>query len=359
MEPNTASSLKTSKYNALKDFIHVAGPLSVTHLIMFSQTVIGSYIRFSRLPTGPTVTFKITEYSLNKDVRSIQDRPRATGPEAKTAPILILSGFKETYTEEEKHLELTKTTIQQLFPSIRVSEVSLDTIKRAVLFHYDEEKEEFEFRHYYISNAVTGLSKNIKNIYQKRTGDLSEYKDVSDFVLEGTDLTMSDAEDNEDTLIPREIAKKKSKTALRLQEIGPRMTMKLNKIQEGVCDGPVRYHRIVKKTDEELEKMEARLEKKRLVKSQRRTQQEKNVLKKKLERGEILENEVEDNNLEYYKEAVGVEPTEEEIPFLKGVNTSYNKQKGYGKKRKADQQAKTEDPYLEAARRRNAKRRKK
>ena len=37
----------------------------------------------------------------------------------------------------------------------------------------------------------------------------------------------------------------------RLTEIGPRMTLKLFKIEEGICDGPVLYHKYIHKTEEE------------------------------------------------------------------------------------------------------------
>jgi len=38
----------------------------------------------------------------------------------------------------------------------------------------------------------------------------------------------------------------------RLSEIGPRMTLQLIKIEEGVCSGEILYHEYVRKTAEEL-----------------------------------------------------------------------------------------------------------
>jgi len=43
-----------------------------------------------------------------------------------------------------------------------------------------------------------------------------------------------------------------STSAIRLSEIGPRLKLKLVKIEEGVCDGEVLYHDLIKKTPEEL-----------------------------------------------------------------------------------------------------------
>lgn len=48
------------KSNTLKDFLHVAGPLGVTHFLIFSATDFGSYLRVARVPHGPTLTFRIS-----------------------------------------------------------------------------------------------------------------------------------------------------------------------------------------------------------------------------------------------------------------------------------------------------------
>ncbi len=53
------------------------------------------------------------------------------------------------------------------------------------------------------------------------------------------------------------------KFCVRLTEIGPRMTMRLVKIEEGVGEGEVLYHQFIKKTGEELEAAKVLKEKKR------------------------------------------------------------------------------------------------
>jgi ribosome biogenesis protein SSF1/2 len=70
--PFTASKLKESKKNTLKDFIAVAGQFAVSHMLVFSQTDKACYLRLIKNPKGPTVTFKIDEYSLAKDVIKYQ-----------------------------------------------------------------------------------------------------------------------------------------------------------------------------------------------------------------------------------------------------------------------------------------------
>ena len=58
MEPFTASNIKARPGNVIKDYVHVAGPLNVTHMVGFTKTNIGPYIKFARFPRGPTLTFR-------------------------------------------------------------------------------------------------------------------------------------------------------------------------------------------------------------------------------------------------------------------------------------------------------------
>ena len=49
----------------------------------------------------------------------------------------------------------------------------------------------------------------------------------------------------------------------RLTEIGPRITMQLMKIEEGVCDGQVLFHEYITKTEEELQLQKENRERKK------------------------------------------------------------------------------------------------
>jgi len=77
MSPNTAAKLRESKRNVLKDFVHVAGPLGITHLMMLSATQNAAYLRIAKSPRGPTITLRIHAYSLVRDILASQQRPRA------------------------------------------------------------------------------------------------------------------------------------------------------------------------------------------------------------------------------------------------------------------------------------------
>lgn len=52
-------------------------------------------------------------------------------------------------------------------------------------------------------------------------------------------------------------------SACRLTEVGPRMSLQLIKIEDGVCSGEVLFHEFVSKTPEELRELSERREKKR------------------------------------------------------------------------------------------------
>ena len=59
----------------MKDYEVVAGQLGVTHLLIISQTNINVLLRIGKIPDGPTLHFKILEYSLSRQVRNNQKRP--------------------------------------------------------------------------------------------------------------------------------------------------------------------------------------------------------------------------------------------------------------------------------------------
>ena len=69
-------------------------------------------------------------------------------------------------------------------------------------------------------------------------------------------------------------------SSVRLVELGPRMTMNLVKIEEGMLDGDVLYHKWVQKTDEEKKEIKIAREKRRKEKEKRKREQEQNVKKK-------------------------------------------------------------------------------
>jgi len=75
------------------------------------------------------------------------------------------------------------------------------------------------------------------------------------------------------------------KRAIRLTELGPRMRLRLVKVEEGVCGGKVMWHEFVKKTEEEERRMEGVWEGRRREREERVRVQKANVERKKREKG--------------------------------------------------------------------------
>ena len=58
---------------------------------------------------------------------------------------------------------------------------------------------------------------------------------------------------------------KSSTSAIRLAEIGPRLKLRLVKIEEGICDGEVLYHEFLKKSPEEVQAIREGLKSKKFA----------------------------------------------------------------------------------------------
>eukprot|EP01123_Difflugia_compressa_P002127 TRINITY_DN12854_c0_g1_i1.p1 TRINITY_DN12854_c0_g1~~TRINITY_DN12854_c0_g1_i1.p1 ORF type:complete len:448 (-),score=100.90 TRINITY_DN12854_c0_g1_i1:71-1414(-) len=354
--PFTAPKLKDKPSNSIKDFVSVAGPYGVSHFLMLTGTDVGSYLRIARVPQGPTLTFRISQYSHSSDVRAIQTNPHSPGNEFLYPAVLVMSGFKE---KTDPHIDLMRITFKEIFPAIPVHNIDLDHCRRCVLFHYDEASETVEFRHYLISAFRAGLNKSIKRVLQHKTHDLSSFKDISDYVLSGLGNTESDNEAQDSKILDtRKNETRKGATTgttktVRLQEIGPRMKLALLKVEEELCTGTVRYHKHIVKTEAEIREMQ--------IRNNARKQREaflKKLKEKREKEKELLEQNKEENNttnsttkddanddddeedIEWYRKEVGEEPDEEMKQTLKKShsNSSLRVPQKYKKKRKREEQ---------------------
>lgn len=77
---------------------------------------------------------------------------------------------------------------------------------------------------------------------------------------------------------------KNSNIAVRLHEVGPRMSLELAKIQEGYNEGNVVYHAYNDKSKKEIQKTMSGIKEKRVAKEARKKEQEANVQKKEEEK---------------------------------------------------------------------------
>ncbi|KAL2556685.1 Peter Pan-like protein [Forsythia ovata] len=240
MLPFTALKLKEKKRNNLKDFLNVAGPMGVTHFLILSKTESAPYLRVARTPQGPTLTFKIHEYSLAADIAQSQLRPRCPKDLFLNSPLIVLSGFGTG----EQQLKLTTIMFQNIFPAIDVNTVKLSSCQRIVLLNYNKETKLIDFRHYSIRLQPVGVSRRIRKFVQNhQVPDLRNLQDVSDFVTKAGYGSESEADDEAATVnlatdLGR-INQASAKSAIKLQEIGPRMILQLVKVEEGLCSGGV------------------------------------------------------------------------------------------------------------------------
>ncbi|OCT90382.1 hypothetical protein XELAEV_18018994mg [Xenopus laevis] len=343
MEPFTARTLKVRKKNTLKDFVAVAGPLGVTHFLIFTKNSANVNFKFVRLPKGPTLSFKVTQYSLIKDVVSSLKKHRMHEEQFTHPPLLVLNNFGT----QGMQVKLMATMFQNMFPSINVHKVTLNTIRRCILINYNDETQQLEFRHYSLKVVPVGMSKGMKKLLQEKFPNMSRWEDISELLVKGANLSESEAEQDGDhniTELPQACAgrgnMKAQQSAVRLTEIGPRMTLQLVKIEEGLSDGKVLYHNFIQRTEKEIKALLESREKKVRQKKERKKKQEGDVERKKKlneenkkrslagmkrkrgdEEGSDSEvedpgtmgeqdpaNQSEDDDAEYYRQEVGEEP---------------------------------------------------
>ncbi|OLY79575.1 Suppressor of SWI4 1-like protein [Smittium mucronatum] len=297
MEPHTASRLKERKSNKLRDFLMVSGQYGVSHFILFSQSMVGTNMKIGTAPRGPTLTFRVKQYSLAKDCRALQKNPKAPGSELNTSPLMILNNFGN---EDNKiQFKLMKTVFQSLFPSINPNKMHLADARRVVLLNYNDDTDTIDFRHYLITVNVVGVSKGIKKLLNddlkvKETfgsnaaNKLSDMKDIGEFILNEDYASDSEVEDNGEskvTLPQNYVGRgnlKSEQRAIKLVEIGPRLELELVKIEDGLCEGDVMYHKYIHKTPEEVEQIKLKKQKMLTEKARRKQEQQENVDKKKL-----------------------------------------------------------------------------
>lgn len=285
MEPNTATNLRERSYNRIKDYTAVAGQLGLSHLLFISQTKSNVILRVCRFPEGPTVHFKIKQFSLCKHIRAIQRRPYDSAAAYQTPPLIVLNNFGHS---DASHIKLVGVTLQHMFPSINVKTVSLSKCRRVILFHYKKDEDLIEMRQYAIRASPVGVNKSVKRVLQTKIPDLGELKDISEFLDGGYMYAGSDSEAEDEaskvTLPERFIGHGNAATqqsALKLVELGPRLCLEAFKVERGVAEGDVMYHKFESKTPEEAEATKRKIEQRNALKEKRRKEQEDNVLRKR------------------------------------------------------------------------------
>mmetsp|Transcript_15360 Transcript_15360/g.33756 ORF Transcript_15360/g.33756 Transcript_15360/m.33756 type:complete len:447 (-) Transcript_15360:36-1376(-) len=283
MMPNCAKSLRESKMNRIEDFVAVASHFGVSHLVIFTASKVATYFKIARLPHGPTLTFKVESFSLGRDVRAAQKRPRCGPRDFTVAPLQVLNGFNASKSDQSK---LTAEVFRGLFPPIDVQNFNQAECRRTVLFNYDAEKETVSFRHFSVATRQTGLERGVSRLLKaSRIPKLGRREDVADFVL-GGGAGASDSEAEEMMEAP---AAGGGRVGVRLTEIGPRLELLLIKAEEGLCGGSMLYHRYLWKTPSEKEVLKQKADEKRKLKERNEKLEQRERQKKAKQRLKVRE----------------------------------------------------------------------
>nr|CAI5864142.1 unnamed protein product [Callosobruchus analis] len=244
-----------------------------------------------------------------------------------------------------------------MFPTINLLTVDLNTVRRCVLLNYNPATKLIDFRHYNVRVVPVGISKGVKKVVQGKVPDLSKCNDIAEFFtnynpkylfcLRAGMLSESEAEDDpqHQVTVPQKLKTRgnveQGKSAIRLIELGPRLTLSLIKIEDGLLDGEVLYHDLIHKSEEEREEIQRKREikkyktKRKEEKDSRGKQEEKEEIKAQLKEKSIKgqkeksesktqpengsqskvntkmnqdENTQADDDREYYREEIGEEP---------------------------------------------------
>lgn len=317
----------------------MAGPLGVTQLLLFSRSESGNTtLRVARCPRGPTIHFRVKDYSLCKDVKRSQRNPRGPGKEFLTPPLLVMNNFTTptknadgTSSKVPPHELVLTSMFQTMFPAISAQHTPLSSIRRVLLLNREvrsgapeneEDRKESDYvisvRHYAISTKAVGVSKAIKRLNAaerlikkssspvpgKRSRgtlpNLGKLEDIADYMLDpaaaGYTSESEVDEDAEVEVLPSvganaapqqkkaRAASGPEKRAVKLVELGPRMTLEMMKIEEGIGEGKVLWHTYLKKSRQEERELEEKWEVKKKEKEERKRVQAENVKRKKAEK---------------------------------------------------------------------------
>jgi ribosome biogenesis protein SSF1/2 len=274
----------------------------------------------------------VDKYSLCKDVTKAQKHPRGGGKEHQTAPLLVMNNMKTQQDGSSdpirKQLEdLTTTIFQNMFPQISPQSTPLSSIQRIMLLNRDVSDTEdgtfiLHVRHYAITTKRTGVPRRIRRLDPKEQRqrekkgsvipNLSRLEDVSEYLLDpaaGGFTSASETELDTDAEVEvleaqtRRVLSKKElqklrdgegqaknrgdrgsnveKRAVKLVELGPRMKLRLVKVEEGVCEGKIMWNEFIKKSKAEEKELDQKWDRRRKEKEERRRQQKENVERKK------------------------------------------------------------------------------
>ena len=241
------------------------------------------------------MSFRVEQFSLCRHVKAIQRRPYTSAGAFQQPPVVVTNNFGDATAPP--HVKLMRITFQSMFPAINVATVKLADCRRVVLFNLirndDEEKDVVQVRHFAIKATPVGVNKKVRRLIQTKVPNLHAVQDIADYIAGSATATTevgnaSDSEPEDETshvVLSQKYAGrgnvKSQKSALKLVELGPRLSLHLIKVERGLGGGDVMYHAHITKTAQEVKELKERKQKEAMLKQQRREEQERNVERKR------------------------------------------------------------------------------
>ena len=203
-------------------------------------------------------------------------------------------------------LALTLEMLQSMVPEPMVERRSdLSHIHRVVLFHLmkpgeverveggKEEGEEgrgkektpvvLEMRHYTVQSRPTGLNRSIAKLSGGNVPESFSYAESLSEALSAGPGGASDTEgEGENVELPPALTFRRQKGSLRVKlvELGPRLSLRLLKVESGVCGGEVIWHSYLSKTPAEVALLEEKARHTRRENKRRAREREKQKAEK-------------------------------------------------------------------------------
>ncbi len=91
----------------------------VSEILVLSSSTTSPFLRVAKVPRGPTMTFRITEYSLIHDITKISPKPQTDPLMYTDPPFVVLNNF----SSQDKEIKLMAQMFQNLFPPLNVTQV--------------------------------------------------------------------------------------------------------------------------------------------------------------------------------------------------------------------------------------------
>lgn len=285
---------KNSKLTLSRYSRELAMPMGISHILAFTQNEERLNLRLARVPDGPTMTFRVKQFSLSRHVKAIQRRPYTSAGAFQQPPVVVTNNFGDATAQP--HVKLMRITFQNMFPAINVATVKLADCRRVVLFNMTKNadgEDVVEIRHFAIKATPVGINKKVRRLIQTKVPNLGNVQDIADYITGSATATTdagnaSDSEPEDETshvVLSQKYAGrgnvKSQKSALKLVELGPRLSLHLVKVERGLGGGDVMYHAHITKTAEEVKELKERKQKEAQLKQQRRDEQERNVERKR------------------------------------------------------------------------------